>query len=73
MTGLGKPFRKKSDPKNRKNTKHQSEIAVNVNKKITSETANFCSKTVFSLYVKFRAKNFAPQTTIFFAPLPVSA
>ena len=29
-----------------------------VNKKPTSEKANFCSNTVFSLYFKFRAKKF---------------
>ena len=28
MNGLGKPFRKKSDPKNRKKSKNQSEIAA---------------------------------------------
>ena len=28
MIGLRKPFRKKSDPKNRKNSKNQSEIAA---------------------------------------------
>ena len=28
VNGLGKPFRKKSDPKNRKNRKNQSEIAA---------------------------------------------
>ena len=28
MNGFGKPFRKKSDPKNRKNSKNQSEIAA---------------------------------------------
>ena len=28
VNGLGKPFRKKSDPKNRKNSKNQSEIAA---------------------------------------------
>ena len=28
MNGLEKPFRKKSDPKNRKNSKNQSEIAA---------------------------------------------
>ena len=55
MNGLGKPFRKKSDPKNRKNCKNQSEIAA-CEKKTTSEKANFCSNTVFSLYFKLRAK-----------------
>ena len=29
-----------------------------VNKKTTSEKANFCSNTVFSLYFKFRAEKF---------------
>ena len=29
-----------------------------VNKKTTSEKANFCSNTVFSLYFKIRAKQF---------------
>ena len=56
MNGLGKPFRKKSDPKNRKN-KNQSEIAA-YEQKTTREKANFCSNTYFSLYFKFRAKKF---------------
>ena len=46
---------KKSDPKNRKNIKNQSEIAA-CEQKTTSEKANFCSNTVFSLYFKIRAK-----------------
>ena len=54
MNGLEKPFRKKSDSKNRKNSKNQSEIAA-CDKK-TSEKANFCSNTIFSLYFKNRAK-----------------
>ena len=57
MNGLEKPFRKKSDPKNRKNSKNQSEIAAS-EQKTTSEKANFCSNIVFSLYFKFRAKKF---------------
>ena len=55
VNGLGKPFRKKSDPKNRKNRKNQSEIAA-CEQKITTEKPNFCSNTVFSLYFKIRAK-----------------
>ena len=55
MNGLEKPFRKKSDLKNRKNSKNQSEIAA-CEQKTTSEKANFCSNTVFSLYFKFGAK-----------------
>ena len=46
---------KKSDPKNRKNSKNQSEIAA-CEQKTTSEKANFCLNIVFSLYFKFRAK-----------------
>ena len=48
---------KKSDPKNRKKCKNQSEIAA-CELKTTSEKANFCSNPVFSLYFEFRAKKF---------------
>ena len=48
---------KNSDPKNWKNCKNQSEIAA-CEQKTTSEKAEFCSNTVFSLYFKFRAKKF---------------
>ena len=51
---IGKPLRK-SDPKNRKNSKNQNEI-VACEQKTTSEKANFCSKLVISLYFKIRAK-----------------
>ena len=57
MNGLGKPLRKKPDPKNRKNCKNQLEIAA-CEQKTTSEKANFCSNNVLSLYFKFRAKKF---------------
>ena len=40
-----------------KTLKNQSEIAA-CEQKTTSEKANFCSNTVFSLYFKFRAKKF---------------
>ena len=73
MNGLEKPFRKKSNPKNQKNSKNQSEIAA-CEQKTTTDKANFCSNTVFSLYFKIRAKkNSRRKTTRFFAPLPVSA
>ena len=55
MNRLGQSFRKKSDPKNRKNSKNQSEIAA-CEQKTTSEKTNFCSNTIFSLYFKIRAK-----------------
>ena len=38
-----------------KNSKTESEIAA-CEQKITSEKANFCSNTVFSLYFEIRAK-----------------
>ena len=57
MNGLGKTFRKNPIQKNRKNSKNQSEIAV-CEQKATSEKANFCSNTIFSLYFKIRAKKF---------------
>ena len=57
MNGFGKPFRTKTNPKNRKNSKNQIEIAA-CEQKTTSKKANFCSNTVFSLYFKFRAKKF---------------
>ena len=53
MNGLEKKI-EKSDQKISKN---QSEIAA-CERKTTSEKANFCSNTVFSLYFKFRAKRF---------------
>ena len=70
---LGELLRKKSDPKIRKNSKNQSEIAA-CEQKNTTEKSNFCSNTVFSLYFKIRAqKNSRRKTTRFFAPFPVSA
>ena len=48
---------KKSDPKYRKNSRNQSEIAA-CEQKITSEKANFCSNNVFSLYFKIRERKF---------------
>ena len=53
-------------------TKNQSEIDACEQK--TSEKANFCSNTVFSLYFKIRAEKYSRcKTTRFFAPFPVSA
>ena len=40
MNGLEKPFRKKSDPKNRKNSKNQSEIAACEQKKTLARIEN---------------------------------
>ena len=52
---IGKTIEKKFDPKNRKNSKNQSEIAA-CEQKTTTEKPNFCSNTIFSLYFKIRAK-----------------
>ena len=55
MNGLEKPFRKKSDPKNRKNSKNQSEIAA-CEQETTTEKPNFSSNTICALYFKIRAE-----------------
>ena len=57
---------KKTDPENRKNSKNQSEIAA-CEQKTTSEKANLCSNTVFSLYFKFRAKKFHAVEPLYFS------
>ena len=57
MNGLGKPFRKNPIHKIEKTLKNPSEIAA-CEQKTTTDKANFCSNTVFSLYFKFRAKKF---------------
>ena len=64
VNGLGKPIRKKSDPKNRKNSRNQSEIAA-CQQKGTSEKPNFCSNTVFSLCFKIRVKFHAAKPLAF--------
>ena len=66
MKGLEKPFRKKSDIKNQKNSKNQSEIAA-CDEKTTSAKANFCSNTVFSLYSKFGAQNVHAEKPLAFS------
>ena len=52
---IGKTILKKIRSKNRKNSENQREIAA-CEQKTTTEKPNFCSKTVFSLYFKIRAK-----------------
>ena len=64
MNGLKKPFRKKNQSeKSKRNSKNQSEMAA-CEQKTTSEKANFCSNTFFSLYIKFRAKKFHAAKTL---------
>ena len=67
MHELEKPLRKKSDPKYRKNSKDQSEIAA-CELKTTSEKANFCSNTDFSLKdLKIKAKKFHAAKSLAFS------
>ena len=66
VNGLAKPFRKKTDPKNRKNSKNQSEIAA-CQQKTTTEKPNFCSNTIFSFYFKNRAKKIQTAKPIAFS------
>ena len=56
MNGLGKPFRKKSDPKNRKNSKNQSEIAACEQKTTSEKVKKFhaAKPLAFSLHFLFR-------------------
>ena len=63
---IRKTIKKKIWSKNRKNSKSQSEIA-GCEQKIISEKANICSNTVFSLYFKFRAKNFHAAKSLAFS------
>ena len=58
---------KKSDPKNKKKSKNQSEIATR-EQKTTSKKANFCSHTVFSLYFKLRVNKFLAAKPLAFSP-----
>ena len=60
MNGLEKPFRKKSDPKNRKNSKNQSEIAA-CEQKTTTDKANFFQTPYSHSTLKLERKNFTPQ------------
>ena len=55
MNGFENHLEKNPIQKNRKKSKNQSESAACEQK--TSEKANFCSNTVFSLYFKIRPKN----------------
>ena len=56
MNGLGKPFTKKNPIQKIEKTVNIKRKFPRVNKKTTSENANFCSNAVFSLYIKIRAK-----------------
>ena len=57
MNGLEKSLEKNPIQKIEKTVKIKVKLP-HVNKKTTTDKANFCSNTVFSLYFKFRAKKF---------------
>ena len=63
MSELGKPIRKKINQKIEKTVK--TEVKLPHVKKTTSEKANFCSKTVFSLYFNMREKIHAAKPLAF--------
>ena len=68
-----KTIKKKFDPKNRKNSKNQSEIAA-CEQKTTSEKAIFFVQTPFShSTLNLERKISRRKTTCFFALIPVSA
>ena len=73
MNGLEKPFRKKSDPLNRKNSKNQSETAACEQKNHYRETEFFVQTPFSHSTLKLEQKNSRRKTTRFFAPFPVSA
>ena len=57
---IGKTIQKKSDRKNRKNSKNQSEIAA-CEQKITTDKANFFQTSYSHSTLKLERKNFTPQ------------
>ena len=64
--------KKKSDPKNNKTVKIKVKLP-HVNKKTTSEKANFVQTPFSHSTLKLESENFTPQNHSLFAPLPVSA
>ena len=61
MNGLEKPFRKKSDPKNRKNSKNQSKIAACEQKKPLPIKRIFVQTPYSHSTLKLERKNLTPQ------------
>ena len=65
MSELGKPFRNKSDPKNQKNSKNQSEIAA-CEKKPLARKRIFVQTPFSHSTLKLERKKFTPQNHSFF-------
>ena len=70
MNGLGKPFREKTNAKNPKTVKNQSEIAAC---KPLARKRIFVQTQFFHFTLNLEQKYSRRKTTCFFAPLPVSA
>ena len=73
MNALGKPFRKKSDPKKKKKTVKIKVKLPHVNKKPPARKQIFVQTPFSHSTLKLAQKNSQHKTTRFFAPLPVSA
>ena len=72
VNGLGKPFRKKSDPKIEKTVKIRVKLP-HVNKKPLLRNRIFVQTPFSHSTLKLPRKNSRRKTTRFFAPFPVSA
>ena len=66
MNESEKPFRKSASKNQKKTVKIKVEFP-HVNKKTTSDKANLCSNTVFSLYFNIRAKKFQAAKPLTFS------
>ena len=64
---IGKTTKKKNPIHKIEKTVKIKRKMAHVNKKTTSERANFCSNTVFSLYFKIRAQNFQAAKPLAFS------
>ena len=74
MNGLGKPFRKKFDPKNRKkNSKNQIEIDACEQKKPLARKRNSVQTPFSHSTLKLERTISRRKTARFFAPISVSA
>ena len=73
MNGLGKPFRKKSDPKNRNKMVKTKVKLPHVNKKPLAGKRIFVQTPLSHSTLKLEQKSSRRKITRFFAPLPVLA
>ena len=69
---IGKPLRKESNPKNRKETVKIEVKMPHMNNRSLARKRIFVQAPFFSLYFEISVKKYHPKTTRFFAPLPDS-